>query len=814
MNRSGRVPLISITLLSASALGYEILLMRLFSIIQWHHFAYMIISLALLGYGVSGTFVGIFRDALLRRFSGWYIILIALFGLSTIGAFLITQRLPLNPEEIFWDSRQPWLFASVFLLLAVPFFFAASAIALAFNRFQQSIGRLYGFDLFGAGIGSLGIVGVLFVLFPIKILILIGIAGLLTAAIASFELLQRRFAVMVSGVMLVGIVLILALSHGIQLTPSPYKELQQALRISGSHIVTERSSPLGVLTVMENNEVPLRHAPGLSLNATTEPPRQLGIFTDGGDMSVITEDTGDPEDFAYLDEVTSALPYHLYNPEKVLILGAGGGATVLQSLYHQVPHISAVELNPQIVELLREDYGSFSGYLYERPEVDVHIAEARSFVARSPDLYDLIQLPQIGAFSASSAGLYALNESYVYTVEAFRTYLQHLEPNGFLSINRWIRLPPRESIKLLNTAIATLHEMGVSSPASQIILIRSWQTSTLLIKNGEITPQEIDETRNFCEQNAFDIAWLPGIKTDETNQVNQLREPYFYQAAQQLLSTEKREYLQRYKFNLSAPTDDKPYFFHFFKWKTVAEIFSLRGRGGLPLLEWGYIILIATLVQAVVASIVLILLPFAFVKSKGGNSRVHVGKIRTFAYFLSLGIAFIFIEIAFIQKFILVLQHPVYAAATVITGFLVFAGLGSMWSQRLIQLGYYHSAIKFAVMGIAVLSLTYTFLLLNIPEYILALPFVVRVSLSLVLIAPLAVLMGLPMPIALSYLGKKSPDLISWAWGINGSASVIGAVLATLLAIQLGFSSVIFIAVIFYLIAAITFPRPKSVPFA
>lgn len=809
MKRRQHLLFLSIALLSLAALGYEILLMRLFSIIQWHHFAYMIISLALLGYGASGAVITIFQRKLDSHFAVTYPAAIALFGISAIAAFLLVQQLPFNTEEVMWDWRQSGWLLLMYLLLAIPFLFAACAIALTLNHYSDRIGIIYAYDLIGAGLGGVCIILLLFKFMPFEVLAWIGVFALMATLLAAMALHSTAAWRVVLLSILPAIAMIWIALHSTALI-SPYKELSQTLRIPGTEVVAQRSSPLALVEIVESRQNPFRHAPGLSLKASLEPPPQVGIFTDGGNMSVITRDAGSPDAFAYLDQVTAALPYHLRKLQQVLVLGAGGGSDVQQARYHQIPQITAVELNPQIVELLRSDYAEFSGHLYQRNDVEIQINEARGFITDSSQHYDLIQVALMDAFGASTAGLYALNESYLYTVEAFKTYLQHLQPEGYLSVSRWIKLPPRDSLKLMATAIQVLKESGVEHPAQQIVLIRGWQTSTLLIKNGAYTGSEIDAVKAFCNTLGFDVAWYPGMQASEANRFNQLRQPWFYQSAVALLGNDAGQFMDDYKFDLQPSTDDRPYFFHFFKWRILPEIISLQGKGGMPLLEQGYLISVTTLLQALLASLLLIILPLLFLKRREEPARKTIRRRSVLIYFFAIGLAFLFIEIAFIQKMTLLLHHPLYSAATVMTGFLIFAGLGSLYSQRLVEQGDARREVMFAVCGIALLSISYLFFFNHLPDALLSLPLLVKMLFAIVMIAPLAALMGMPFPLALSHLGQHARQLIPWAWGINGCASVISAILATLLAIHSGFSMVVTLAILLYLLAALSFPIATS----
>jgi hypothetical protein len=287
---------------------------------------------------------------------------------------------------------------------------------------------------------------------------------------------------------------------------------------------------------------------------------------------------------------------------------------------------------------------------------------------------------------------------------------------------------------------------------------------------------------------------------NDTNRFNRLEQPYLYDGTAALLGEHADEFAERYKFYVEPATDNQPYYFHYFKWATLPEVFALRKLGGAALIEWGYLILIATLLQAMIAGLVLILLPLAAVERNWPAGTAP----RMGAYFLLLGFAFLFIEMAFIQKFILFLSHPLYSVAVVLSGFLVFAGIGSAVSERLAQKleASGRSPVVIAAAGIALLALIYLFVLPPLFRVFIGYSDVVRIAISIALIAPLAISMGMPFPLGLKHVSDTAPDFIPWAWGINGFASVMSAVLATLLAIECGFTLVIVLALLLYATAA------------
>jgi len=792
-----RPPLFSIALISAAALAYEILLMRLFSIIQWHHFAYMMISLALLGYGASGTFLALSRQWLKGRFRAAYLVNAVLFGISALLCFQLAQSVPFNALEVLWDPQQPLRLMLIFLLLFIPFFCAANCICLTFSEFSNQLHRVYCFDLLGAGFGALAIVGLLFLVLPGTALKVVSAMGILSAAVAWWECgTQPRWPALV---LLLGAGTVLLPASNFSLQVSEFKGLSQALRVLDVQQVDQRSSPLGLLTTVKSPAIPFRHAPGLSLNTPGPVPEQLGLFTDADNLSVLTRFDGDLKKLSYLDYLSSALPYQLLEKHdvRVLVLGAGGGSDVLQALYHRANHVDAVELNPQVVDLVNTEFADFTGALYKLPGVNGHNSEARGFVAASSIRYDLIQVALMDSFSASSAGLYALSENYLYTVEAFTQYLQHLEPNGILSITRWIKMPPRDGLKIFATVVEVLEQAGVTDPGQHLAMIRSWNTSTLLVKNEAFTSGDIDSLKVFCRERWFDMIYYPGITKAEANHFNQMPEPWFFEGANRLLGSARAEFMDAYKFNIHPATDDRPYFSHFLKWRTLPELLALKGRGSMPMLEWGYLILIATLVLALLASFLLVLLPLWLQRRK--DDQASGLRWRFLVYFPAVGVAFMFIEIAFIQKFILFLHHPLYAVSVVLCTFLVFAGLGSLMSVR----WHKHVSLLKSTAGIAVLSVFYVLLLPGVFDWLVQLPGAFKIPVSAMLIAPLAFLMGMPFPLGMRVVSDRLPSWIPWAWGVNGCASVVSAILATLLAIHLGFVFVVLMAVALYLLAAL-----------
>ena len=293
----------------------------------------------------------------------------------------------------------------------------------------------------------------------------------------------------------------------------------------------------------------------------------------------------------------------------------------------------------------------------------------------------------------------------------------------------------------------------------------------------------------------FDLAWYLGIKGDDANRYNRFGKPTLYDAAVALLGPERSTFLADYSFNIWPATDDRPFFFRFFKWGLLPQLAALRGQGGFVFVDTGYLVVVLALLQAVIASTILILLPLAFWRH--GDERGAAVRLRVAFYFLLIGFAFLFVEIAFIHCFTLFLGHPVTAIAVTLAGFLVSAGLGSGTSKR-VATRWPQSAIIFAIAAIVSLGVVYAMVLPPLFDHLMGLQLSAKIGVAVSLVAPLGFLMGLPFPLGLGRVSECAPGLVPWAWGINGCASVVAAAMASLLAMHVGFTSVLALALGLY----------------
>jgi predicted membrane-bound spermidine synthase len=788
---------VAIALVSAAALAYQLLLMRWLAIAHWHPLAVVIISLALLGHGASGSVLSALGARAVRRFDVLFPVAALAFAVTAVGGPWIARTMPFNGLELVWDPRQVAWLSALYLCLSVPFFFAACCFGLAFARFGGDIPRLYGADLLGAGVGAVLALLLLRWLPVASAIVVVSLLG----ALAALVVVRVRTAAWLAVPVLLSATLVA------REPPTPrvneFKALAKALLVRDARIIETRNGAQGWVAVLESPRVPLRYAPGLSLANLQEPAAQLGVYVDG-DLAGVVTDRRDPSALAYLRHATSSLPYALRSRPRVLVLGAGTGGDVVQALAMGARSVDVVERDARLVALVRGPLSDFAGALYRDPRVRVHVADTRGYVRASHAQYDVIVLAAGGSAAAGSAGVQAVAEDYASTIEALHGMSARLAPNGILAVTRWEKQPPRDALKLFATTVAALREAGVADPGASLAMIRNWDAWTLVLERGAFTAAEIERLRTFADEHGFDLVHHPGLRAQDANQFNRLQRDEAYSGAQALLSPQATPYLHAYKFDIAPTRDDRPYFANFFKWDTLPELWRLRTQGAAVLLDSGYLLLVAALVQAVPLAAILVLLPLLVlphVPRDTGFARWRAG-----VYFVALGIGFMLIEIACLSRLQLLVGHPLLAIGTGLSGFLLFAGAGSVYAQR--WLARSPSTIArmamFAVFAIGA-GLAWHLLAFQGALAITATwPAWLRAVASLLTIAPLAFAMGLPFPLGLTRLAREQGAFVPWAWGLNGCASVVAAIAALLIALEVGLVATLLIALAVYVLGAWT----------
>lgn len=781
------IPLLwAILLVSAATLTFEITLTRVFSVAQGYHFAFLAVSLALLGFGASGTVLAVIprlqskddRKALHRTVFA----LSLLFSLSIPASYLLSNNIPFDSYQIAWDARQVIYLAIYYLSLALPFTLGGLVVGGSLASLPGEEGRIYAANLLGSGLGVVVALLALPVLAGEGTIVLSAILG----GMAALPLASARDRV-IQALATMAIEFLIPVFAPIAFTihVSPYKSLAQTLRYPGSRVVDSAWNAFSKVDVVEGPALHL--APGLSLAYEGTLPPQRGLAIDGDDISAVASLEADP---SFLDFLPAVLPYDLVSQPRVLILEPRGGMDILQALHEAARQVVAVESNPTIVEL--------AGGVYLDPRVEVIQEIGRGFLARSQDKFDLIVISLSDAFRPVTSGAYSLQENYTYTVEAFQSYLEHLSPEGFLVVPRWFQVPPSDDLRALATAVAAMQKLGIAEPGKNIAAIRGLTTSLLLVKRSEFTPEELTTIREFAAEKKFDLIYYWGMPPEEADRFYTLQDRADYWAYRNLLESPQRQsFYAGYDYDVSPPSDDRPFFFHFFTLRQLPEILASWGRVFQPFGGSGFLILWALLALALFASLILILLPLLRLPRMASTA----SRGRFFLYFTFLGLGFLFVEIPLIQKFILFLGHPVYALGAVLFGLLVFSGLGS----------YFSAKVPFNVLLALGLGIfLYPLLLPVLFQAFLGWPLPLRLLAAVIGLAPLGVLMGIPFPKGLALVAKTSPGLVPWVWGVNGLASVLASILAAMLALSNGFSFVLVVAGGLYFLAWVTISPSAS----
>ncbi len=806
-------------MVSAAVIAFQLALMQFLSLVQWYHFASMIIAVALLGFGAAGACLSLLRSPLMRRFETLLPLVLCLSGAAMALVTGISQRPWVRFDSLLiFTGLRPLL--NLFLtsgLYLLPIFLAALAIGMIFVHAAGDIGRLYFWNLAGSSAGGAAMTGLMWLFPPSALPGLAAVMALAAALLVLPEGLQgpasspggigrpgstppragdaagqpvsassrpvtgRRRA-LAGAALLAGLAVALAVICPPVPVLSEFKGLSRALRLPDARITAERNSPYGLMQVFASPA--LRYAPGLSLTWQEKIPEGKAVFNNGDWFGAVVPRQGG----AVLDHTTGALPYALEGRRSVLILDAGTCSLVSQALNRGAQRITAVEPHPVILSLLGGELARETGDLLRHPAVSVRNLSSRTFLARDTSQYDLILLPTVDAFGGTS-GLQAVREDYLLTREAFRLIWRKLTPSGAISVTCWMDYPLRHPLKIVSTLAEALEAEGVADLRDHLAAVRGWGTITILAKKTPLNAADTANIRSFSTELRFDPALLPGLRTEERMRFNALQDGRLFPALEELLTPSREGILADYAFNILPATDDRPYFSQFLRWRSIPELVRLYGGRTFPFLEAGYLLVLMTLLQVAVAAVVLILLPLRFLGPRGGS------RISTLLYFSGLGIGYMFVEIVLIQRFLLYLGNPIYAAAVVISGMLLSSGIGSLLTARLIKTRR-HALVLFTL--IVLIILLYARYLTPLVLGTINLPQAARIVLALLLIAPAALLMGMPFPLGIRLLTGTNDAEIPWAWGINGCLSVVGTLLASVIAVEAGFAWVMIVAALAY----------------
>ncbi len=787
MNEGGRernARIVGMAVLSAAVLLSQVALTRIFSVAQSYHFAFLVISLALLGFGASGSLLAL-RPSLQRSsLWPWYALGT---GVTTVLGYLFVNLLPFDSYAIAWDPVQAYLLIADLLALAVPFTFAGALIGSMLSQAAADAGRIYGANLLGSGAGAILAPLVISGLGTERALLLCG--GLGAAAALLLSPSRRAPGAVALGAAVVAVVLVVTLPAPFQVRPSVYKRLSQVRLDPEARILATRQDARSRLDIVMSPT--LHSAQGLSLSYAGELPPQAGLLIDGDALLPV------PDAQRVSPTLAAALPLAVPQSVRpgadVLLLGSGGGLEARAALGNGARQVTVVEPNQLVYDALRTDLRRWAG-LADDPRVRLQHEELRAFAEADRGRYDLVELTLTENYRPISSGAFTLTESFPLTAEGFRSYLRLCGDDGLFVVTRWLQARPTESLRTLSLIIEALEGRD---PLPHVFAFRTFQTVTFVVKPTPFSPSETELLLAGVDRLRYDVVLSPRVPPDAVNRYARLERAIDHELALQLAKSRDRpSFYAGYDFDVSPPTDDRPYFFHFFRLEQSSDVFEELGRRWQPFGGSGYFVLVALLAFAVGAALVFILLPIALRPAFRG-ALGSVGKRRalgTLGYFTVLGLAFLFVEIASIQHAMLMLGHPTLALATVIGALLVSSGLGSSLSARL--------PWRSAIVALAVLVAVHPWLVALSTPVLLGLPVFLRVVAVVAVIAPIGFLMGVPFARGIAALAP-SAHLVPWAWAANGSASVISGVLASMLAVSFGFSSILLVAAGLYVAAAL-----------
>ena len=796
--RSGHM--LPLFLISMATVGYEIALTRYFAVAKWSEYGYWVISIVLAGFALSGVVMALARDLFARHGATMLRWLPPLLILSAAIGYRFVTTNPFNPLQLQNQATlepQLWNIALYYLCLLPFFFLGGLYISLCFVLNDREVGRVYGFDLTGAGAGALLALALMGVVHPF-LLVPCLLIPLAVASLAS----RTQAAILASLLTLAASEALLLLDN--QAGFNDYKAIYAPLHVPDSRIVAELKSPRGLYMLLDDftERVDTDISNNAALLGFGTPGASFGLYRDGNRLAAMPKSA--TPDASYAGATLAALPYMLRPKARVLLAGTSGGFRLAELAALGVRTIDALEPEPILRDALAHGLGpSPANTVPARILPDSPIAAAR---AGGP--YDVIDL------SADFLDTAEANTT-AYTAEAITTYLAALSPNGIVSLSASIREFPAYAIRLLATVRAGLLARGTADPAAHVIVLRSAWNVRVLVTATPFPPEMIARARQFADQRSFDISYFPGIDIAAARATiyNDLPAVSFAsgsvtsaEGANDAIADEAEAVLRGQptesgrEFDLSPITLDRPAFYAVLRLNNPALLLARLEL--LPQQEIGPLVNLAVLAQAIVVALIVLAVPLI----GGSRLRGGPGVLRAILYFSGLGLGFLFLEIYLIERASFYLNDRTAGFALVLTGMLIFSGLGSMLEQRFVTAP--RRAIAWAI---AILLVWGLILWAGLQPFMLAtldLPWLARAAIVLALVAPASLALGLPFPLGLSRMGSGS--FLPWAWGLNGAFSVVSTPLANLTALQFGYDRVLIVALLLYVLCLIAFPSSRK----
>jgi hypothetical protein len=784
-----RATILAVALVSFASLLLELALTRLFSVVLFYHFAFFAISVALLGLGSGGVFAHVRREWLAqfdtRRLGAWLCLLNSALVLAAVEVVLHT------PVSLEVTGRNFGKLTIIYLAAAVPFFLTGLLFSVLFARSSDAITVLYGADLLGGAGACLAVVPLLNLIGAPNALLLASAAMALAAALWSPERKLRRAACAVAIVFVLliagnysGKLVDVIYAKGLYRDPrwveyarwNAISRIEVNTQLGGKYVVIDADATTAIMNV----------DPARWDQESTPTPTHTGLPAQPG--------------FNWKKSLMAAAPsvVNVLRPRgEFAIIGPGGGVDVMRAVANGSPSVTGIEINPIIVNnIMRGHYAGYSFHLYGLPQVHIHIQDGRSYIRGSAEKYDVVQMTLVDTWASTAAGAFALSENNLYTIEAFREYFDHLKPDGMIAITRWEFRQPREALRVVSQAVESLHRIGIGDPRGHFVIVadgglnEDGRPVLVLAKKSAFTPAEYAAVAAHVRDNP-NLFWLN--PTAEYAGLQSL--PPAAAAFGKLIdSNDPRGFARDYPYNVSPVSDSAPFFFFTLKTKYVmANILAGTGRGMDWRINLGVVVLGMLLVISTLAVLAFLVLPLAL-HSHGRNGAPRTG-LPALLYFIAIGFGYILVEISLIQRFVLFLGHPTYALTVVVFLLLLSSGAGSVAARRRMTGPGKILALLGAITALIVLNLLVLPWLLSAA---IGLPFALKLVISGLVLAPLGFLMGMPFPTGLLLVRT-----VEWAWALNAAASVLGSVLAMIIAIHFGLSITLACAAVAYMLAAL-----------
>ena len=774
--------LAGVSLVSATLLMTELALTRIFSVVMYYHFAFLAISIALFGVSASGVFAYVARRRLERYSTDALLATESLiYAVSTIVALFWLVRLRVG---LSYSPHNLALMLTIYALAALPFFTGGLVVTLAISRLSSQINTVYAADLIGAAAGCLILIPLLDRLGAPGVVL--SAAALSIAAALLFAPAANRRAIAAIG----GVVLIAPIAG--QLTGVAGFDIVDTKGHEGDRILFSKWNSFSRIGVYE------RAHGDWSLSPAYKGPLPETRFMDidSAASTPILHLAPDLSNAQYLRYELTALAYHLERPGfTALVIGPGGGRDLASALVFGASRVDGVEINPIIADtVMRDRFREFSGGIYTNPRVRIEVDDGRSFVRRTPERYDVIQASLVDTWAATAAGAYTLTENTLYTVDAFSDYLDHLNDGGVLTITRWVV----DGLRLVSLAEAACAQRGWSA-ADRLAIVRQDRVATFLLKKTPFTAPEIAQLRSVSQRLGFDVLYAPAPGVDEVarDEPGLIRDEWIDgmptgDYARLVLAPDLEQFYASYRSDIRPTTDDRPFFFHTTK---LADQFDVAF--GRAMLFGNGLSALLTLLGISTALVVLFVIG-PLVLAERGRARPR-GWFAWLVYFGALGAGFMLIEVSVLQRFVLLLGHPVYSLTVTLFSLLLGTGLGAAWSRRFDAVSLRRTG-AIAVVTVALVALAVVVVATPIVNW--AIPFSrnLRMLIAVALMVPVGMALGIPMPTGLRMLSAQAPHLVAWAWGINGALSVLGATLAIFIAMNWGFRMTLITASGTYLI--------------